>query len=388
MQPSQPVLGGQTKAPGASIFGGSNVQRTPLAFKVHLLRQKKRHLRITPDVVLAEPSTPIHWTSKRDHAADVESELNDKQVEKKTVEGEIKELPTGSMMMIGMNHALTDVNLRISQLEVEMRKIREARDRAFIRGLYAMKIQAAFRRRLIRMRVVARRQIDPVFAKAEEELEGGRFIRNQMKEAKFRNEAKLSGKLLLVREKQLREHVAKGAGADEWVAMFDARRQKFYFYNKHTRETTWKQPSSFVATADDQEMKAIIRIQTGYRVKMARRSMYVKMDLARTDRKIQDTLQRSYGVMTGQIELRSKRLVAEGAQAKQAIVDQQRLLVQEGASEWVEAYDSKQGEFYYHRYHALYTIHIHHTLIRVLLPQQRYGGGGVGETGCVCDGGG
>jgi hypothetical protein len=76
---------------------GFGSQRTPLAFQVHLLRQKKRHLRISPEEALTKLKAPVHWTSKHDHAADIENELFETREEKLLVEAELKELPTGSV---------------------------------------------------------------------------------------------------------------------------------------------------------------------------------------------------------------------------------------------------------------------------------------------------
>jgi hypothetical protein len=61
---------------------------------------------------------------------------------------------------------------------------------------------------------------------------------------------------------------------------------------------------------------------------------------------VQATLQRSYGIMNGHIEIFSQRKQAEEQRVRAFITAQQQQLAEDGGAEWVEAYDSAKGGYY------------------------------------------
>ena len=65
---------------------------------------------------------------------------------------------------------------------------------------------------------------------------------------------------------------AIAAGKACWVESFDPDHHACYYYNHETGETTWEKPDFYVVAAEDDEMKAVIRIQCAYRAKLARRA--------------------------------------------------------------------------------------------------------------------
>lgn len=71
----------------------------------------------------------------------------------------------------------------------------------------------------------------------------------------------------------------KEAGkTDVWVACFDPSAEAYYYSNKATGEVTWDKPADFILAADDEEMMAVVKLQTLFRSKLAARGVQIKKD--------------------------------------------------------------------------------------------------------------
>lgn len=76
---------------------------------------------------------------------------------------------------------------------------------------------------------------------------------------------------------RLREHLAKQQAAreqglvDVWVECYDPASDGFYYHNRQSNEVTWEKPAEYVMAADDDMMRAVVKIQCLFRAKMARR---------------------------------------------------------------------------------------------------------------------
>lgn len=91
------------------------------------------------------------------------------------------------------------------------------------------------------------------------ELERQRVARQEEKIRQKHEEA------IATRAKALAE------GKAIWVETFDPDHQASYYFNHETGELTWEKPEFYIVAAEDDEMKAVIRIQCMYRGKLARR---------------------------------------------------------------------------------------------------------------------
>jgi hypothetical protein len=107
-------------------------------------------------------------------------------------------------------------------------------------------------------------------AKTDEEIMGNMKLAFEGK-LKVKNAA-LDDKVQ--RAQQEAQFKTEQAGGIQWVAVFDAEQDRFYYWNHTTNEVIWDQPADFIEAADDELMRAVIKIQTTYRGKVARRTMF------------------------------------------------------------------------------------------------------------------
>jgi hypothetical protein len=65
--------------------------------------------------------------------------------------------------------------------------------------------------------------------------------------------------------------IHEARGQCPWVASHDSTHDCFYYYNFETGETTWDKPPNFVMAVDDFIMTTVIKMQSAYRCRAARR---------------------------------------------------------------------------------------------------------------------
>jgi len=114
--------------------------------------------------------------------------------------------------------------------------------------------------------------------KPAEFLAGAKTDEEIMSNMKLAFEGKLKKSNAAIDEKvrQAQEQAnwaAQEAGGIQWVAVFDASQDRFYYWNHTTNEVIWDKPDNFIEAADDELMRAVIKIQTTYRSKVARRAV-------------------------------------------------------------------------------------------------------------------
>ena len=63
---------------------------------------------------------------------------------------------------------------------------------------------------------------------------------------------------------------------DRFVECYDPQADAFYYYNSSTQESTWEKPSTYIAACDDDMMSAVIRIQSVYRIRLAKKKFKEK----------------------------------------------------------------------------------------------------------------
>jgi len=122
--------------------------------------------------------------------------------------------------------------------------------------------------------------------------------------------------------------VLEQAGGELWVESFDPQRGTVYYYGSISGKVTWVQPASYVMAADDELMRAVLRIQCAWRARTARRIL------------LRVTAQRKRAAvdadLAAKVQAARSRAAAEQAAAEAA-----------GVEHWVEAYDPERGCCYY-----------------------------------------
>jgi hypothetical protein len=109
-------------------------------------------------------------------------------------------------------------------------------------------------------------------AKTDEEL------KDTLKKA-FEGKLRLKNKELENQVKTAQENAKRGQQAaviesgEVWVAVYDSEKDMYYYWESHTNVTTWEKPTHFIASADDETMSSVIKIQNVYRGRKARQKV-------------------------------------------------------------------------------------------------------------------
>jgi hypothetical protein len=130
----------------------------------------------------------------------------------------------------------------------------------------------------------------------------------------------------IVRQREMDQKLAKahaaaeaaGAHECEWVEAFDPAEGQFYYYSRNTGEYVWEKPENYVMAGDDEEMRAVIKIQCCWRARAARRQVRAQEALKKTNFEVDAAFNKAK---------RDQHL-------------HQR-------HEWVECYDPEHEAFYY-----------------------------------------
>jgi hypothetical protein len=101
-------------------------------------------------------------------------------------------------------------------------------------------------------------------------------VRQKMAELSKQMDAHKDAKNEIMRSKH-DEAMKRMNGAEKtwWVEVYDSNEEKYYYFNHATQEVTWEKPFYYVQAADDEEMRAVIKIQCRYRARRDRRNMEV-----------------------------------------------------------------------------------------------------------------
>jgi hypothetical protein len=165
-----------------------------------------------------------------------------------------------------------------------------------------------------------------------------------------------------------------------WVEAYDPAAEEFYYWNTETQEVVWDKPDTYITSADDETMSAVIRIQCLWRTNRARsnfsvrrkrqnrwvetvdegsgKSYYYNTEThgvqwekpieflagAKTDDELQESLKRAF---EGKLRIKNKVLDDQVKTAQEKL--QQDLATAAAISEnvWVAVYDSEKDGYYY-----------------------------------------
>jgi hypothetical protein len=130
------------------------------------------------------------------------------------------------------------------------------------------------------------------------------------------------------REK-LKNHMKKQAEdlskrTQVWIEVYDPTRQRFYYFDRDTEETTWTKPESYILAADDELMSAVIKIQSLFRMRMAKR-------------RFKNTL----------IKGRNAHIDKNFDNKVKEALEMDRLKIETTTERWVEVFDPAAQRFYY-----------------------------------------
>ena len=83
-------------------------------------------------------------------------------------------------------------------------------------------------------------------------------------------------------EARARRSSAIEDGHGHWVEVMDPASHAYYYCDSHTHEVTWDKPEHYVMAADDEEMHAVILVQTAWRMRKAREAVARRAQHAHT----------------------------------------------------------------------------------------------------------
>jgi hypothetical protein len=94
----------------------------------------------------------------------------------------------------------------------------------------------------------------------------------EVKMTKVKEEMAVGGLNHMISESYFNQHKMNNElNPPEWIESFDPTHKRHYYYNMRTHESSWVKPKDFVMAADDETMRATIKLQCAWRSKVAYR---------------------------------------------------------------------------------------------------------------------
>ena len=177
-------------------------------------------------------------------------------------------------------------------------------------------------------RFVLRDEGDPIYEACTEEEQ--RVLQGAMRRARLCADGSDSyAKAKRAHAEALaRQQAAIEAGRGHWVSAFDPAQHRFYYRETTTHEVRWDKPEHYVMAADDEEMHAVILVQTAWRMRKARKMLSTAMRAGRLSADGSAALAKARGAHA---EARARRAAA----------------VEDGHGHWVEVMDPASHVYYY-----------------------------------------
>jgi len=109
------------------------------------------------------------------------------------------------------------------------------------------------------------------------------YLQKLLKKALKKRDPDLQRKLEAVRKEQKgkeQERDAKvAAGEEHWVEVYCPQHHEYYYHGSYSGEVSWEKPAHYVMAAEDDLMCAVIKMQSSWRARTARREVAAKEQL-------------------------------------------------------------------------------------------------------------